>query len=414
MLLNELLFLILLNFALGKQIFPQCTDIIYGLNGSIDFRHMLYNCSSNINLPMTVPSMYNNGTAGQFSPTIVRVQYQLLDLVSVDDLTNVIVLDVIFRLKWTDPRWNLPSEIYDGLNPHLVNDGLDITGYVRDSTNLDLWLPNILFWNTVDEELTVELVKMYPSTIGTTFYWARQLLLTISQTMSYSKYPLDSQVFLIQMQSYVDSSYFVVFEPLLTAGQGPVVYNSLCINGGNKCEPSFFRNNLWNYLDWNYTISYSLQPSSSNPARTFSLMTVSLFFSRQYLGFVYRLGVPILLFLLIVGFSFWAELEERVDIGLQILLITVALYIVVGSSIPFVGYLTRMDTFVVTIFIALSVLTGIHFLTLIAHRKQEIYPLSYFLKETVVMLCRTFWMPLLWHFIVVYLNNGQQFMLLYL
>ncbi len=146
----------------ANQIFPRCTTMMYGLEGSIDVRGMLYNCSKHINLPLKVPSIYNNGTSGMYSPTIVNVQYELLNLVAVDDLTSTASLDILFRLKWTDPRWNVPDEMYNDLNPQSLQNGFDITRYVYDSGQiLDMWLPNLYFWGVSDEKQFAEVIKLF-------------------------------------------------------------------------------------------------------------------------------------------------------------------------------------------------------------------------------------------------------------
>lgn len=47
----------------------------------------------------------------------------------------------------------------------------------------------------------------------------------------------------------------------------------------------------------------------------------------RLLGVVLRLALPVSVFLMIVGFSFWADVEKRVDVTLQILLVVAALYL---------------------------------------------------------------------------------------
>ena len=99
-------------------------------------------------------------------------------------------------------------------------------------------------------------------------------------------------------------------------------------------------NQLWNYDAYS---AYSEDQNTPNPADpshpwVFSTLYINLRFTRQDLGIVYRLALPVTILLLIVGFSFWANLESRVDTTMNVLLVVGALYIVIGSVIPFVGY----------------------------------------------------------------------------
>jgi hypothetical protein len=50
-------------------------------------------------------------------------------------------------------------------------------------------------------------------------------------------------------------------------------------------------------------------------------------------GVVLRLALPVSVFLMIVGFSFWADVDKRVDVTLQMLLVVAALYL--GTQLLF-------------------------------------------------------------------------------
>ena len=68
---------------------------------------------------------------------------------------------------------------------------------------------------------------------------------------------------------------------------------------------------------------------------------------RRSFGVVYRLALPVLLLLLLVGLTFWGDHAGRVDTTITILLATSALYIVIFSSTPMLGYLTVFDTYII-------------------------------------------------------------------
>lgn len=111
-------------------------------------------------------------------------------------------------------------------------------------------------------------------------------------------------------------------------------------------------------------------PNTVNPNRHFFCANVNLRFTRQALGIIYRLALPVTIFSVIVGLSFWADVDKRIEVTLQMLLVVAALYLIIGQSIPFVGYLTTMDAFVTLTFGLLSVAIGMHFITLLFERKR--------------------------------------------
>lgn len=124
-----------------------------------------------------------------------------------------------------------------------------------------------------------------------------------------------------------------------------------------------------------------------------------------------RLALPVTIFLMIVGFSFWADSEKRVDIALTMTLVVAALYlgdttihtyvpcihtftvpwcpaIVIGQVIPFVGYFTAMDTFVTMAFAMLSGVVAVHFLMKILDDTKEAYPLNEFFSILMMLVGR--------------------------
>ena len=76
---------------------------------------------------------------------------------------------------------------------------------------------------------------------------------------------------------------------------------------------------------------------------------------RASFGVVYRLALPVLLLLLLVGLTFWGSPESRIDTTITILLAVSALYIVIFSSVPMLGYLTTFDSYIIGVSIVYSV-----------------------------------------------------------
>lgn len=52
----------------------------------------------------------------------------------------------------------------------------------------------------------------------------------------------------------------------------------------------------------------------------------------------------LILFVTVTGLTFWADVDSRIDTTMTILLSVSALYVVILSNIPLLGYLTRYVT----------------------------------------------------------------------
>ena len=75
-----------------------------------------------------------------------------------------------------------------------------------------------------------------------------------------------------------------------------------------------------------------------------------------------RLAIPILILSMLAVFAYWSDPNDRINITITLLLAISALYIVVFQNIPMVGYLTRFDSYVISMFCILSGCCLIHVL----------------------------------------------------
>jgi hypothetical protein len=362
--------------------YPPCTGPIYKDSGLLDVTSMLFNCTANIPGQLLPPSYFN--PTGEFLPTRVKIGIVLNNFLSVDDLSSQITMDFYYRLGWTDARLNIPS-LFSELNPEVVKEGIDLAQYIRDANNpLSIWLPDIVFYQSTSVELLAELIKLYQ---GGRVYWSRHLLATFAEPqMSFRKFPRDVQNFSLVIQSYAHDNKFVILQ----------LYNSsVILNEDSQLKtPYVEQNQLWTYLDYSAYVQNDLLPSPLNPERTYSTGYINLRFGRQPLGVVLRLALPITFLIIIVGFSFWAEPDKRLDVTLQMLLVVGAMYVIIGQIIPFVGYMTTMDIFITTVFGLLSVVVMIHFVTLILDKKVKDYPLNIFLRDIIQWVFRALWIPM--------------------
>lgn len=355
--------------------FPHCAENQF-LEGYIDLSGMLYDCAANIPSPLNPASYFLPKNSTSYAATYVYVQLALNELLSVDDLKTAIHLDFNLRLIWSDPR--ITFDIWDHINPNLREEGIEITSYIRnEGTPLNFWLPDLYFYEGNDIQVVDELIKLLPRGV---MYWSRHIVGEFSQAgMAFHTYPTDEQNFTLTMQSFAyDSDFF----------QLNFIYDEAIDTA------TFSAGEIWRYNGYNQFNATVATPSPTNPNRAYSTAYVSLDFSRQSRGIIYRLALPVMIFLVVVGASFWAAEDQRIDITLQVLLLASTLYIVIGQSIPFVGYLTMMDNYIITVFVLLAVTVSFHFLIALFTRKAEKYPLDRFYAELLLYIFRCLWIPM--------------------
>jgi hypothetical protein len=106
----------------------------------------------------------------------------------------------------------------------------------------------------------------------------------------------------------------------------------------------FNLNSQWNYLGSSARAFIYLSPSRHTDA-VFVLPV-----ERYGSGVVVRLAIPITMLLVLAGCTFWVgHPESRISATSGLIIAVTALYIVLISNVPFVGYATRVDTFVLVV-----------------------------------------------------------------
>jgi hypothetical protein len=374
---------------------PVCTSAIRQSNGLMDVAATVYNCANNIQGSMYPPSYFNGNGTQKFQPTVINMSASINTLINIDDVNAQVTFDMFFRIYWTDPRWNLPSDMWDSLHP-VVRDyeGLEITPYVRAQNQLQIWLPDIQIMEAVETNSVAELIHLFPN--GSIF-WSRHIVLTVTQAqMDLHLFPNDNQAIEISLQSFAYSDDLVVLAPITS--KGFIGFNTI---PSRPETTALSLNRLWTYETSSSTIIQDKASIFFHPHRRFSTVLLQIRFSRQNFGILLRMVLPIAIFMTVVAFTFWADLSKRIDVSVQMLLVVSSLYFVIGQFIPFVGYFTTFDQFVTIFFGLLGITIGIHFITYQLDSIKEDYPMALVMKEGLVLGSRICALPIL--FGVVYI-----------
>ena len=163
-----------------------------------------------------------------------------MNLVQIDEITQLVTLDLKFRLYWFDNRFNVTPAMFKALNPSYSQNGVDIT-VIHASGKLAIWLPDVDFVEAQTiSELQVSL-RLKPNGI---IYWSRHIRMQLSQTsFNYANYPLDSQTITLHFSSYAFPSQLLNF-----AWAAPPIQ---LYNSGNGED--FGKNPQWTYNSYSTT-----------------------------------------------------------------------------------------------------------------------------------------------------------------
>jgi hypothetical protein len=390
MILNFLLFSVLCGYVLGNYQFPLCTDMMYTPSGTVDVEQMLYACSKNTGGSMFPPSLFA-GLNSSFShpATIVNVSLAFNAVVEIDDVHATVTLDFWFRQYWKDPRWKFPTELWKQLSSVARYEGLELVPYVREGDpTLNFWLPDTYILESISHEVQAEMIHLFQNS---DVWWSKHIVIVIKQGLfDLRKYPIDHQQFTLTLQSWAYATQFVKLRPF-EIGPPPVVFNDDPTLGKKYID----LDPLWTFVSSQVVVKDQYLPSFFDPYRNFTTVSFYLNFKRESYGIIFRLALPILMFLLIVGFAFWADIQSRIEVTITMLLAVSAFYLIIGQIIPFVGYFSLLDKFITTAFCVLSGAAGIHYMTYNLDAEKYKYPMNELFRDSVVYLSRLLWAPVI-------------------
>jgi hypothetical protein len=327
----------------------------------------------------------------------VLVAYSFNNLMAIDELAGTVTMDFYFRLYWQDQRWNFPSfweAIETTTAAFMISDGAEISGYIRNENNmLEMWMPDIHFVDGKEQEVLEETIKIRPNGV---MFWSRHMVVTIQQPgFLYLKYPEDHQQIILRVESYGLNSNGIIVNftnKAVRFAQIQVVHPVSFIK--NNGVPNFNANPVWSYDGYRTQLQLpDYGTSAKGPTAYFTQPVVYIGIIRKSAGIIYRLALPIMLLLLLVGLTFWMDHSARVDSTITILLAISALYIVIFSSIPMLGYLTAFDDFIIAMFIMIIGAVFMHSFTDRLILKSDTYPLRLVLIRILEFVGKVFIIP---------------------
>eukprot|EP01038_Epipyxis_sp_PR26KG_P010601 gene10601-14241_t len=375
-----------LKFISVSQSFmiPPCQSPIIYTQGFADVTKTLINCSNFAPQPLMAPSIF-------FGAAPINVSLQILfnNLISVSDLQQSFTFDCYFRLFWYDNRYSI-NKLFSKVNTDAARNGLEMIDIIKTSGELLVWKPDIIFVDATEETIFAESLRLKPNGL---IIWTRHIVVTLSEAnFNYDYYPNDRLQAGVAFQSLSMPNNLLNLIPFQNFSNNNYYYNENDDNSNNdenknnndndlyavffslnnNKQYSFKNNPIWKFLSYEVKINEQFSPLGlTTVSRLVSQGYIILYLQRESSGIIIRFGVPILLVTLLGGFLFWLRAEERVSNSITLILTVSALYVVVTSSIPLVGYTTDFDKFVFAMFSILSVSVLMHLFYLDLMKKHK-------------------------------------------
>ncbi|CAE7649102.1 unnamed protein product [Symbiodinium microadriaticum] len=214
-------------------------------------------------------------------------------------------------------------------------------------------------------------------------------MVTLAQpNLDFNPYPLDNQHIEIVMHS---TSYSTA-QVRLNYSDPAVLY----VSTPDGKDINFEKNVIWLHEsgDWHAWSERQITIlGNDDTKKMYDIQTVLLRVTRESDGVVIRFMLPILALMILAGWIFWIATDQRADATMNVLVAVSAMYIVIFSNIPLVGYMTTMDIYIVEVFGVLVLCIGVHHFSMRLDSKSGKIPVRRFLIRVVEALGRMFVIP---------------------
>ena len=244
-------------------------------------------------------------------PTEVMVSIFVLDIDEVNTASQSFDANVYFKASWHDPR--------------LAHDG---TSEITRSLHA-IWNPRIQFLNQQKVWTTFpEVAEISPE--GDVVYQQR-VWGAFSQPLELRDFPFDNQVFRIQL----GSAGYTLQEVRLIPD----------INGRNGISKKFSLAD-WDIVTWNVE---AVEFAPNDKDDSFAAFQLEIEATRRYVYFIIKVIIPLFLIVMMSWVVFWIDPKEsgtQISVAITTMLTLIAYRFAVGSDLPKVSYLTRLDYFI--------------------------------------------------------------------
>jgi Neurotransmitter-gated ion-channel ligand binding domain/Neurotransmitter-gated ion-channel transmembrane region len=280
-------------------------------------------------------------TAG--GPIRVSVALHVLNLSSIDEVTERFRLTGYLLAQWRDPRLTYqpssPADKFRVLSPDSV------------------WRPKLVMINVVGPRDTYERsLRVAPDGLMS---YAERFDAVLTSTFRLRPFPFDAQKLEVIIHPFTVQQSFVTFVP----NQLPV-WTAAEFKSYSSLES-------WRFKSISFEIS---KAASQFGANTIAEAKFRIAVERRYEFYLWKVFLPLLLMVVVSWSVFWfdpPEVSSQVQIAVTTILTIIAFALAISLTLPRVPYLTFADAFFLTCyifaFVAMLELTAVH----IAYRNER-------------------------------------------
>jgi hypothetical protein len=276
-------------------------------------------------------------------PVKVAVALHVLNLSSIDEVTERFQLTGYLLLKWRDPRLTYqpsgPTDKFRALSPDSV------------------WRPKLVMINVVAPRHTdEESMRVGPDGVVS---FAERFDAVLTSTFHLKSFPFDAQKLEVIIHPFTVQQAFVTFAP-----NEFTVWTAAEFNTYSSLES-------WRFKSITFKMGEAASQFGKN---TIAEARFEIAVERRYGFYLWKVFLPLLLMVIVSWSVFWfdpPEVSSQVQIAVTTILTIIAFALAISLTLPRVPYLTFADAFFlicyIFAFLAMLELTAVH----IAYRNER-------------------------------------------
>ncbi len=276
-------------------------------------------------------------------PVKVSVALHVLNLSSIDEVTERFQLTGYLLAQWRDPRLTYqpsgPADKFRALSPDSV------------------WRPELVIINVVAPRSTYERsLRVEPDGLMS---YAERFDAVLTSTFRLKSFPFDAQKLEVIVHPFTDQQQSVTFVP----NQLPV-WTAAEFKSYSSLESWHFK-----------SLTFKIRSAASQfGEHSIAEARFEIAVERRYGFYLWKVFLPLLLMVVVSWSVFWfdpPEVSSQVQIAVTTILTIIAFALAISLTLPRVPYLTFADAFFLTCyifaFVAMLELTAVH----IAYRNER-------------------------------------------
>ena len=301
----------------------------------------------------------------------VAVALHVLNLSSIDEVTERFQLTGYLVAQWRDPRLTYqpsdPGDKFRTLSPDSV------------------WRPELVIINAVEQRHIYETsLRVAPDGL---LSFVERFDAVVTSTFYLRSFPFDAQRLEILVHPFTDQQRFVTFDPSLLT-----VWTATEFNTYSSLES-------WRFQSLTFRIG---RAGSQFGPHAIAEAKFEIAVERSYGFYLWKVFLPLLLMVIVSWSVFWfdpPEVSSQVQIAVTTILTIIAFALAISLTLPRVPYLTFADAFFLTCyifaFVTMVELTAVHIAyrndrrqvaARIRHTARWLVPLTFIVVNSIVIV----------------------------